>query len=304
MWSEQGRLSHQVTSGHPNQRNNSATAMLAYDIPHRTPWDWRVSLYTWTKGIASGAYLIPLLLILFGLLSTTSPLWQWAAPIIAGAFLAITGVILIADLEHPERFHLIFARPQKKSWLVRGAYIIAGYSAILGLHFLASFPEEAGRSIQSALMVLGLPLSVLTAVYTAYLFAQAKARDLWQSPLLPPHFLVQAFMAGAAALLPCAMAFEPSAVQPLTWTLGGASLIHLLLVLGETTLSHATAHAHLAVAEMLHGKFRRYFWTGVTLVLLAVAAPWIGPLAAFFALVGLLAHEHAYVQAGQAAPLA
>ena len=32
----------------------------------------------------------------------------------------------------------------------------------------------------------------LTAVYTAWLFAQAKARDLWQSPLLPPHLAAQA----------------------------------------------------------------------------------------------------------------
>ena len=31
--------------------------VLAYDVPHRMPWDWRLSLYTWTKGIAAGAYL-------------------------------------------------------------------------------------------------------------------------------------------------------------------------------------------------------------------------------------------------------
>ena len=304
MWSEQGCLPHQVTSGHPNQRNSSATAVLAYDVPHRTPWDWRLSLYTWTKGVASGAYLIPLFLILFGLLSTTSPLWKWATPMVAGAFLALTGVILIADLEHPERFYFIFTRSQWKSWLVRGAYLIAGYSAVLAIHFFANFLEEAGPLIQSVLMVLGLSLSLLTAVYTAYLFAQAKARDLWQSPLLPPHFLVQALMAGAAALLLVARVFEPAAVQPLTWTLGGASLLHLLLVLGEVTLTHATAHARLAVEEMLHGEFRFYFWIGVLLVLLAATAPWIGPIAALFALAGLLAHEHAYVQAGQASPLA
>jgi formate-dependent nitrite reductase membrane component NrfD/ferredoxin len=304
LWSEQGNVSHQVTSGHPSRRNSSAAAVLAYDVPHRAPWDWRLSLYTWTKGIASGAYLIPSLLVLFGLLPATSPLWKWAAPVVAGVFLAITGGILIADLERPERFYLIFTRSQWKSWLVRGAYIIAGYTAVLALHFLASFPEEAGQSIQAALMMLGLPLSILTAVYTAYLFAQARARDLWQSPLLPPHFLVQALVAGAAALLPLAVVFEPAVVRPLAWTLGGGSLIHLLLVLGETTLTHATAHARLAVEEMLFGQFRLYFWIGVVSMLLAVAAPWIGSAAALFALVGLLAHEHAYVQSGQAAPLA
>lgn len=304
MWSEQGNVSHQVTSGHPGQRNTSAAAVLAYDVPHRTPWDWRLSLYTWTKGIASGAYLVPLLFVLFGLLPATSPLWQWLAPIVAGVFLAITGVILIADLEHPERFYLIFTRSQWNSWLVRGAYIIAGYAMVLVLHFLASFPEEVGRSMQSALMALGLPLSILTAVYTAYLFAQAKARDLWQSPLLPPHFLVQALAAGSAALLPFAAAFEPDAVRPLTWTLSGASFTHVLFILGETTLTHATAHARLAVEEMLRGAFRLYFWVGVALVSLAVAAPWIGSAAALCALAGLLAHEHAYVQSGQAVPLA
>lgn len=304
MWSEQGAVSHQVTSGHPGKRNTSAAAVLAYDVPHRMPWDWRLSLYTWTKGIASGAYLLPLFFVLFGVISATSPLWRWAAPLIAGLFLAITGVILIADLEHPERFYLIFTRPQWKSWLVRGAFIIAGYTAVLVLHFFASFPETAGKPIQSALIVLGLPLSILTAVYTAYLFAQAKARDLWQSALLPPHLLVQALLAGSASLLPFAVAFEPDAIQPLTWTLSCTSLIHLLCILGETTLTHATAHARFAVEEMLFGTFRLYFWIGVIAVLIAVVAPWIGSIAAFFALAGLLAHEHAYVQAGQAAPLA
>ena len=59
LWSEQGSVPHQVTSGHPGTPNNAAAAVLAYDVPHRAPWDWRVSLYTWTKGIAAGAWLVP-----------------------------------------------------------------------------------------------------------------------------------------------------------------------------------------------------------------------------------------------------
>ena len=39
---------------------------LSYDVSHAIPWDWRVSLYTWTKGIASGVYLVAALLVLFG----------------------------------------------------------------------------------------------------------------------------------------------------------------------------------------------------------------------------------------------
>jgi hypothetical protein len=39
-------------------------------------------------------------------------------------------------------------------------------------------------------------------------------------------------------------------------------------------------------------------------VLPGITAPWLGTVAALLALVGLLAHEHAYVQAGQVVPLA
>ena len=42
-------------------------------------------------------------------------------------------------------------------------------------------------------------MAVMTAVYTAYLFAQARARDLWQSPLLPPHMAVQGMLGGVVA---------------------------------------------------------------------------------------------------------
>jgi hypothetical protein len=63
---------------------------------------------------------------------------------------------------------------------VRGAFLIAGYGAVLALHFLAG---AAGRAdVVRVLLWPGVPLALLTAVYTAYLFAQAKARDLWQSP--------------------------------------------------------------------------------------------------------------------------
>ena len=55
---------------------------------------------------------------------------------------------------------------------------------------------------QTRLMIAGIPLSILTAVYTAYLFAQAKARDMWQNPLLPPHLFFQSLLLGSAVLLP------------------------------------------------------------------------------------------------------
>jgi hypothetical protein len=105
-------------------------------------------------------------------------------------------------------------------------------------------------------------------------------------------------------MLPFAVWLQTAAVVPLLWLLAAASLLHLLFVLGEATLTHPTAHAHLAAREMIRGRFARYFWGGIVLVAVAVLGPALGPLVAIAALAGLLLHEHAYVQAGQVVPLA
>jgi hypothetical protein len=55
---------------------------------------------------------------------------------------------------------------------------------------------------------------------------------------------------------------------------------------------------------MTRGRYARYFWPGLAAVAASAAAPWISVAAVPLALIGLLAHEHAYVQAGQSVPLA
>ena len=327
MWSEQQEGPSQVVSGNPNYNNSSAAALLSYDVAHAIPWDWKVSLYTWTKGIASGVYLVAALLVLFGFLSVNNSIWLWATPIVSGVFLAITGGLLIWDLEHPERFYLIFTRPQWRSWLVKGAFIIAGYTLVLALHFVGSW--MGSTSLQRWLMVPGIPLSILTAVYTAYLFAQAKARDMWQNPLLPPHLLVQALLLGSAVLLLISVGIKGTMqsddmsgvidtvrleVLHLLWILAASTLLHLLMIWGEVSFTHGTAHARLAVWEMVRGRYKSDFWIGSVLslvgglipalALFGVVSPSLGVAGAPLALVGMMLYENAYVQAGQSVPLA
>jgi Ni/Fe-hydrogenase subunit HybB-like protein len=160
----------------------------------------------------------------------------------------------------------------------------------------------------------------LTAIYTAYLFAQAKARDMWQNALLPPHLFVQALLLGSSFLLPVAIYFWAinSRVGPvdiqLTWLLAITSLINLLMIWGEVSLTHPTAHARLAVWEMVHGRYRSDFRMGIVLSVLGGLLPWLGLLnvipsslgvaGAPLALIGVMLYENAYVQAGQSVPLA
>lgn len=297
-WAEHGP--GDVRPGAPARRggaNSSAAALLAYDVPHHAPWDARVSLYTWTKAIAAGVYVIGAILLALGL-PATAPLWRLTVPIAGLVALAATGALLLADLEHPERFLLIFTRRQWRSWLVKGAFIITGYGAVLTAHLafaLAGGPPRATLY----LAIAGVPLATMTAVYTAFLFAQAKARDLWQSPLLPPHLAIQAALAGAATL----RLIYPRA-PVLAWLVAAGAAAHILLVLGEVTLPHATAHARLAAHEMTRGRFRGWFVAGVVLVAAGLAAPWVPVAPAVAALIGIACHDHAHVQAGQAVPLA
>ncbi len=306
-WAQQPEQSaHHINSGSaPGAQTSSAAAILAYDVAHSVPWDWRVGLYTWTKSISAGIYVVVAALVLFGLLDTSSALWTIATPVVAGGFLAATGAVLVWDLEHPERFYYILTRAQWKSWLVRGAVILSGYAVVLALHFLAGLLGADG--VVGPLAVVGVPLAVMTAVYTAFLFAQAKARDLWQNPLLPPHLVIQAVMAGASVALLLSPWLAPDAAAPLAWTIAGSALAHLLVLAGELTLPHATAHARTAAHELTSGRFATLFRASVGLSALALLAPLGGVVAvgsAGAALVALLLFEHAYVQAGQSVPLA
>ena len=323
MWSEQQQDSEHVVSGNPTYNNTSAAALLSYDVSHSIPWDWRVSLYTWTKGIASGVYLVAALFMLLGM-ERSNAVWLWVTPVVSGAFLALTGVLLLWDLQHPERFYLLFTRPQWRSWLARGAFIIAGYSLILALHFAASL--LGFRLPQSWFLIAGVPLALLTAVYTAYLFAQAKARDLWQSALLPPHLLVQSLSLGSAVMALAGLTLRGSlpsdpavitirTVRPeiyvavlVMWI---STVVHLLMICGEVSLTHSTAHGRVAIWEMVRGRYRQSFWIGIALsfssVLILIPFTFSTPIiiaSAIMSLIGTMLYEHAYVQAGQSVPLA
>ena len=291
MWSEQvERDAHDVVSGHPGKPNNMASAMLAYDVPHKAPWGLPITSYVWTKAIAAGTYLVGASLMLLGFTGA----WEWITPIVSAIFLALTFALLIGELEHPKRFYLILTRPQWRSWLVRGGVILTAFAALLAVHLAWSF---FGAGPPRAIAILGIPIAIASGTYTAWLFAQAKARDLWQSPLLAPQHLVASIAAGAAALF---VARTPHAGAILVV----ATIVHLLLVAAEVTMPHPTAHARLAARELTRGRFRLPFLAGVALQIIGAGAIVTGIPAALLVLAGLFFYERAHIGAAQAVPLA
>ncbi len=252
---------------------------------HRNSWGWKVSAYLWTKSLAAGAFLVPALLALS---DPGSDALRPGAALVALVFLAATGLLLVLDLRQPRRFLWTLTKPQWRSWLVRGAYVIGAYGVLLSAHVALGL---AGRPAPTFLSAATLIAAAFTAVYTAFLFGQAKGRDLWQSPLLGPQLAVQALLAGACL----------SAPAWLLWLLP----VHGLLVAGEAFGRHATEDARRA-AHLIQADPR--FTTGVLALghLLPLALLWSAPnasgAAASLALAGLAVWEHLYVQAPQRVP--
>ena len=150
------------------------------------------------------------------------------------------------------------------------------------------------------------------------LFAQAKGRDLWQSPLFFWHLLAQAVSAGAATLLLVGLAAGLDA-QVMT-AVGTVLLVSLAmtggLVLGEVFLTPVSEDVRRATELLTCGALRERFWglfmaVGVLLPVVflvwacmqAEAAWFLHPLSAVLALVGLWAFENLWVEAGQSVPL-
>jgi Fe-S-cluster-containing dehydrogenase component/formate-dependent nitrite reductase membrane component NrfD len=288
-----------------------ALARTVYDVAHpERPWGWKVAAYLWTKSIAAGAFLVASLGIGAGVLSADT-LTGLAVPAIGLAFLLLTTLLLVLDLKRPERFLYLIFKPNPRSWLVLGGFILFAAGGLGTLWLLAGL---VGNLV--ALQVLAWPMAAAaaaTAGYSAFLFGQAEGRDFWQSPLLLPHLLVAALVAGSASLLLAARALGSASI-----IVGGlglvlwASLLVSALVLGaELCTAHGTQDAARAARLLTHGPLRVPLWGGVVVVglalplvlLLSRSVPFGSELAAVLALGGLWLWEELWIRAGQMIPL-
>jgi Fe-S-cluster-containing dehydrogenase component/formate-dependent nitrite reductase membrane component NrfD len=296
-----------VVAGAPRTTHHAPRPVVAYDVPRQRTWGWKVAAYIWTKSIAAGAALVPALLHLAGRY-TGGLLLSRVAPAIAMLFLALTGVLLIADLKRPERFWTILVRPQWRSWLARGAFVITAYGALLAAWAWASwYGHDRWLDILAWPVVL---LSLLTAVYTAFLFAQCEGRDLWQSRLLGLHLSLHAPIAGFAALGVLAMALRSRAsLVPMSRWIALALVVSAALMLIDGFGRHPTPNGSAAARALTRGPQAGMFWlalgagTLLPAVLLTLSPAQWGLAATPLVLAGLYEYGHALLVAGQGPPI-
>jgi formate-dependent nitrite reductase membrane component NrfD len=227
-------------------------------------------------------------------------------------FLALTGVLLIKDLGRPERFIYTLLRPQWRSWLTRGSYIITAYGLVLTAWWAAVLLKQFHWL--NLIEWLGLVPALMTAVYTAFLFAQAKGRDFWQSPMLSIHMVLHSLIAGGAAIMISDVWFDwnKAWTGPTKALTGLFIILNLLTIAIELTTTHATNDAATVAKMITRGRFALPFWLGTIVIgnILPLAIMLLftvsGPAAAavgVMILVGLYFGEHIWVKAPQLIPL-
>ncbi len=304
IWSD--RPPHK-TEAWPAEIATEPDTRTVLDAGHKVEWGWHVAAYLVTKGIAAGAAILAPFAAALGL---TGWAGAWLPEILALAFTVVTTVLLIDDLSRPMKFFRLLTRPNTRSWLVRGGWVLSAFGATTFAILAARFLEF--DAIADALRWVNMPLGLATAGYTAFLFQQCEGRDLWQGSLVLPHLLVQAVLCGAVALAPFSASPERLALIAIA-----AALLHAGFAAAERMKSHPTENARQAAAFLgtigIHGLPRAFQSSLVVgaIVPAALAMAWwalalpIGVLVAvaLCAFAGLYLYEAAFVRAGQLPPL-
>ena len=282
-------------------------ARAVADVEHPPAWGWRVSSYFLSKGVAAGAMMLALLLGAGGALSDVVP------GLLALGGIALTGAFLISDLGRPDRFHYLFTRPQWRSWLAIGSQVINGAALVALAYTGAALLGLEG--LRDALQWLLVPAGAALAGYSAFLFNQCEGRDLWQSPLLLPHTITNALMAGAGALGIAALVVDApgSALRSLGWALGLSAALSLAIAVVDAWRPHPTRQAERAAKNLRRDRYARRFYAGLgfgfllpallAALFLAIGGVAVLALAGASALAGLWLYEDAWVRAGQSVPL-
>lgn len=288
-------------------------ARTVLDVNHPVRWGWKVSLYLVTKGIGAGAGMLAPFLAMLGGLGFAS---DYLPEIIGLSFTAITVLILIMDLGRPMTFIRLLTRPNTRSWLVKGGWVLSAFCILSTGILAARFFGESG--LADILRWVNLPVAFLTAAYTAFLFAQCEGRDLWQdAKVTVPHLTAQALMIGALCLAPFQDG-ESLVGSRLALLALATAAIHLILAMHEKLRDHETDNARQAASLLgripaWKGSEWRAFPLGLSLSsaacmtlvladLVDIQAQLFIPTLAF-ALIGLFLYEQSYLRAGQLPPL-
>lgn len=240
------------------------------------PWGLWVALYIYFVGLSAGSFLLSSLPYVFGLemFERIGRVALFSSLVMIGAGL----VFVLLDLGHMERFVTVYTHPQWASVLSWEIFSYVAYMGIaatelwlllrvdlaalrdrshgfrrllyrvaaLGFDRTSATAHRRDRQLVGWIALVGLPVAMAVEGGPGALFAVAKARPFWFSPLLPVVFVASA-VASAAGLLAVVHWMTGDRDDP-RW----ASRVHLL---GTIAVSMVSAELLMLSSEVLVGMY-------------------------------------------------
>jgi hypothetical protein len=266
-------------------------------------------LYLFTKNASAGAALVAPFLPFLGI--ARGPARDFAPEGVALLFLLATLLLLLVDLGRPDRFWRLLFKPNTRSWLVKGAWVLIAFGLVEELALGARLMGWNGAA--DLLRWIAIPPAVLTSGYSAWLFAQCRGRDLWIEPGLFGRLVLRAAILGALLALflpgPAPAALQPRFLAAPLLLLGAASL-------ARETLGRPHGRDARLPRKILRGRVRKTR-PGILLAAAGLLTLAAGPVTAAnhvggaglrlailaLAVTSMLLYERAWIVAGQEAPI-
>lgn len=293
-----------------------APLKLVHNVPHAAPWGLLVAQYSYFAGVSAGAFVVSALWTVFGV-DRYRPLAKPAA-MASLVLIAAASLCLLADLEQPLRFWLLFTSFEPRSTVSWGAWLLAAYllACVANVCLLCSSHRQASKTLGAGGTVLGLCLSGCAGLG----LTTAGARAFWNGHLLPPYSIVSALTCGSALMIVYAASrkrlsrddeYAGAGIAGLAQYLHGALALSLVLTIGHLAILASRGGdprlaALLAVRDPLFGIG---VLAGHLVPFLLLCSPagsrssrW-ATVASLLTLAGALCARYAILAIGQAIPL-
>lgn len=180
--------------------------------------------------------------------------------------IALSGLAHLFFLGSPLRFWRMISRPQS-SWISRGFMGISLFLPTASLYLLAS--SGGASSFSRAMLVLSLLSAGLVIFYKGFVYASARPIPFWNSPILPPLYILYAIR-GGAALIMLSLPFLDQASIDLHllevskfWIVLSSAVLILFYLL---TMSASGVGSRHSVQEILRGQIVLPFYLGVVVI--------------------------------------
>jgi len=251
----------------------------------QTVWGWMIAGYLFLGGLSAGVFCTTSILRFAskGGFKSTLTYGAWFATIA----LAVGLVCLLADVGRP--FHAIIlwqSFVNLSSWMAIGAWLLVAAFVIFLVtaifstkkitRHLSESAQHGWNIVLKVLAGIGIPVSLMVAIYTGILLGAAPGIPLWHTWLLPALFTVSALDTGIAAVLIFVVTKDRDVrAHNLHRTLMWVVILLVILEVAAIAFYYVTMQSRavseqLSIGLIFNGSLSVPFWALVIIVGLAI----------------------------------